>query len=54
MMRIIRIILSLVLVLGVYSETGIFTALFAFLSLAAIEIVVETLKTIRQILEMKK
>lgn len=51
MMRIIRIVLSLAIVLGVYTETGIFTALFAFLSLAATEIISEILKTIRQILE---
>ncbi len=41
MMRIIRIILSLGIVAGVYTETGIFTAILAFLTLAAVEITTE-------------
>lgn len=34
----IRLLLSFLLVIGVYHETGLFTALFAFLSLAEFEI----------------
>lgn len=34
---VVRIILSLLLIYGVYLETGVFTALFAFLTCVAIE-----------------
>ena len=42
---IIRWILSLLLMVGIYSETGIWTTLFAFLVCCYTEIMSKTLKT---------
>lgn len=47
-MKYIRFLLSFVLIGCVYTETGFFTALFALLVLASIELIICILKEIRE------
>ena len=51
-MKYIRWLASILLIIGVGYETGIFTTVFAFLVLVSIELIVSILKTQREILQI--